>query len=299
MDFLWELNKAVEGLEQKISFDVPSPPSIFIIGVPRSGTTLVSQILSACADVGYVNNLMARFWMAPAVGASLSLHVLNRRVFTGSSTFGQTRYAEEPHEFGQFWRTVLNYEDMVQKSSDKDISWENLATTLNRVASVYEKPVVYKVFQLYWHLAVFHKYLPSAKWIWIRRDPVENALSLLQMRKEKTGDFNTWFSARPMGAEKYDHKPAWVQVAAQVKLIEDWIEKQLAGIPAENSFQISLDDLCSNPIQTTKNLARMLDIKIFDEYLNDIADKVAPETFDEEYDDFRERIEKSFQVNFK
>lgn len=296
MDFLKSLNHAVVHLEKDFAVSNTPPLCIFVIGVPRSGTTLVSQIMSGCMDVGYVNNLMARFWEAPTVGARLSTEVLERRIFTGASNFGQTRYAEEPHEFGGFWRKILNYENMTQKESDEGISWRELATTLNRIATVFGKPVVYKVFQLYWHLEKFHSYLPSSKWIWVRRNPVENAMSLIHMREEKTRSCEKWFSARPLGADKYDHEPAWCQVAAQVKLIEDWIGGQLAKIPAENSFEIYLEDICMDPIGITKNIAQQLAVPIFEKNLNDIENKIKPEVFEEKDNALKNRIEKSFQM---
>jgi len=294
MDFLQKLNNSVKCLENDFPVNPEAPPSFFIIGVPRSGTTLISQLLSACTDVGYVNNLMARFWMAPTVGARLSLEVLRRRIFTGVSSFGQTQYVEEPHEFGGFWRSVLNYHDMTQKETDDGIDWNNLATTLKRISTVFGKPVVYKVFLLYWHLEKFHSYLPTSKWIWVRRNSVENALSLLQMRKAKTGGLETWFSARPIAAYKYDREPAWVQVAAQVKLIEDWIEGQLSLIPSDASVQVNLDEIYNEPERIIMNLATRLDLPVFKENIKTVVNKIIPRIFDSKDNDLREKIEQSF-----
>ncbi|XOF34025.1 MAG: sulfotransferase [Candidatus Electrothrix sp. YB6] len=291
MNFLNELNKSLQGLESSFPVNTSPPSPIFIIGVPRSGTTLISQLLSACADVGYVNNLMARFWQAPAVGAQLSCEVLKRRLFTGDSAYGQTLYPEEPHEFGGFWRSVLNYSDMAQKETDKGIDWDALVITLNRIASVYQRPVVYKVFQLYWHLAAFHSYLPSSKWIWVRRNSVDNALSLLQMRKDKTGAADSWFSARPLGADKYDSEPAPVQVVAQVKLIEDWIEGQLAQIPNDASLQINLDDLCKEPEYTIKNLIAELNLSPLEKNIQGINNKISSECFTQEEEKIKVQLE--------
>ena len=46
--------------------------NIFILGLPRSGTTLLSQIIYAGTNCLCVNNLMARFTDAPLVGAMVS-----------------------------------------------------------------------------------------------------------------------------------------------------------------------------------------------------------------------------------
>ena len=56
-----------------------------------------------------------------------------------------------------------------------------------------------------------------------------------------------WVSARPLGAERYDYEPVWIQVAAQVNLIEQWISGQLAQIPTTSAVEVSLEDLCLEP----------------------------------------------------
>ena len=294
MDFLLELNNAVQGLENRLAVSPDPPPSIFIIGVPRSGTTLISQLLSACTEVGYVNNLMARFWMAPAVGARLSLEVLRQRVFTGHSSYGQTICIEEPHEFGGFWRHYLGYSDMRQKPTDDGIDWQRLVQTLNRISSVFACPVVYKVFQLYWHLQVFHEHLPLSRWIWVRRDPVENALSLLKMRKDKTGSMDEWFSAFPLGAEQYDGEPGWVQVAVQVHLIEKWIHGQLSRIPLDAWMEITLENLCSAPETVVKELADKLNVSVHEKNLQQVSANIMPEKFTGKDAALRKNIETVF-----
>ena len=34
-------------------------PTLHVIGVPRSGTTLMTQLLATSLDIGYINNLIA------------------------------------------------------------------------------------------------------------------------------------------------------------------------------------------------------------------------------------------------
>ena len=43
-------------------------PTIHVIGAPRSGTTLLTQLVSSSLDVGYINNLIAAFCASHAMG---------------------------------------------------------------------------------------------------------------------------------------------------------------------------------------------------------------------------------------
>ncbi|NBO54134.1 MAG: hypothetical protein EBU84_05990, partial [Actinobacteria bacterium] len=64
-EIFWRLNEAIRGIKLGTSTGVKLPPLVFIVGVPRSGTTLLSQLFSRFLDVGYIDNIVARFWANP------------------------------------------------------------------------------------------------------------------------------------------------------------------------------------------------------------------------------------------
>ena len=58
-------------------------PFVFVLGLPRSGTTLTSQLLAYCLDAGYVNNgLMV---LAPGAFVLLGIIVWIQRSISGYS----------------------------------------------------------------------------------------------------------------------------------------------------------------------------------------------------------------------
>ena len=69
--------------------------SIHIIGAPRSGTTLLSQLLLSFTQVGYINNLIAAFWNAPLYGIYLSKKLLPKAYISSfTSDYGATNNIE-------------------------------------------------------------------------------------------------------------------------------------------------------------------------------------------------------------
>ncbi len=47
----------------------------------------------------------------------------------------------DPHEFGGFWRRLLNYSDMTQKVDESEIDFERAAKTLDDISRVFGKSV--------------------------------------------------------------------------------------------------------------------------------------------------------------
>ena len=60
-NFLEVMNKQLIGLDNQLEISGDAKHNIFIIGAPRSGTTLLSQLFSGCTNAGYPNNLMSSF----------------------------------------------------------------------------------------------------------------------------------------------------------------------------------------------------------------------------------------------
>ena len=108
-DILQEMNKTLAIVEKVHiqQFIQPQKPVIFVVGVPRSGTTILTQLLLSAFQIGYVNNIVAKFWQAPYIGSILAKSLKNNQQNLNISTdsnYGFTNEYEGPHEFGYFWR---------------------------------------------------------------------------------------------------------------------------------------------------------------------------------------------------
>ncbi len=119
---------------------------IFIIGMPRSGSTLVEQIISSHPDV---------FGAGEVKYLSKALHALRDRFPTLS------RYPDIMHEL-----TETQYEIMAKRY---------LADTLAMAGDA--KKVTDKLLTNYFFVGLIHLLFPKAKIINTRRDPVDTCLS--------------------------------------------------------------------------------------------------------------------------
>ena len=58
-DFLAQLNENLADQEENLYKDYEIDfPFIFVFGLPRSGTTLITQVIAQSLNIGYINN----FW---------------------------------------------------------------------------------------------------------------------------------------------------------------------------------------------------------------------------------------------
>jgi hypothetical protein len=257
--FLGELNAALADFEDRSYGDLPEElPTLHVIGAPRSGTTLLYQVLASAMDVGYVNNLVAAFWRAPVTGLRLARKLgLERLESSFDSAFGRTTGVAEPHEFGYFWNHHLRYPDLAQRGPDHDasIDWERLSRVIVNMAAALGRPMSFKPMLLTWHLETMVRHMPRTCYVWIRRDRRTTALSLLKMRRELLGDERGWASLRPdapLGDE-----PPWRQVAAQVVLVEQTIERALDRLGPKHGLALHYDELCEDPmgaVERTRDL---------------------------------------------
>lgn len=225
--------------------------SIFIVGAPRSGTTFLYQLLSFQYDIGYIDNLIARFHWDPVLGVCLRREIGYKKEFTGKSIFGRTTGISEPHEFGRYWRDQLGYDDMRQKPNHNQIELDKLAASLNQISMFFGKPVLYKPFHLVFHLHEMVEKMQNSKWIFVERDELQNALSLISLR-EARGDIHTPQSLYPTSANLY--QDPYENIIAQIRHINNLITVGLSSLPDSRYLKITLDALTENTSSTLKSI---------------------------------------------
>jgi hypothetical protein len=105
--------------------------------------------------------------------------------------------------------------------------------------------MVFMPMLLTWHLERMVAAMPRTCYVWIRRDRLATALSLLEMRRELFGRLDEWASLRPAGP--LDDEPPWRQVAAQVVLVERTIAEAAAALGSQRVLEVGYEELCRDP----------------------------------------------------
>lgn len=252
-DFLLSMNRVLFEREQRLYQDYPiTHPFIFIFGLPRSGTTLISQLLAHSLDVGYINNLMARFWLAPLHGIRLSKSTLkNRRTTNFQSDYAATSDLADIHEFGYFWRFWLKKETMEDitrvNEREEQIDWPGLHRTLANMQHEFDRPMVFKNIFGSYHLRRLRQLLGKVIYVYIERDELDVAVSILEARRKYYPDLNTWWSYTPVEYDLLKDLDYRRQIAGQVYYLKRFYQRQIEHAGAEVTVRVDYREMCKQP----------------------------------------------------
>jgi hypothetical protein len=267
-DFLVRLNTALAELEStQMTSGTERLPTIHVFGLPRSGTTLVLQQIVSSLDIGYVNNLIAAFWMAPNCGIRLSRKLLPQGLRSSfNSEYGRTKSIEEPHEFGYFWSQHLGIDNMCEPSScdAARVDWSTLKQTIASMCETFERPIIFKNFYIGWYMAELMALFERAIVVHVSRDLQDVAMSLLRMREQVHGSKETWTSLKPKEYSWLKDEPYWVQVAGQVHFLELAFREAASRVPAGRLVQTTLEEIRTRPNEVVAQVADCLGTHGFD-----------------------------------
>jgi len=220
---------------------------IFILGAPRSGTTLLYQLVVEGLEVGWLANAHLE---RPGGVSELERTDRPRAARTPStwtSTYGATREPWEPNEAGEFWyRFVPRMPHELNGADATDVRTSAIRAAVREFADACAAPLVFKNVYNSLRVPVLAAALPEARFLVIERDLEDNARSIL-VGRERNGGLDSWLSARPAGAEALDSANPAEQAVWQVRRINEVARRELGTLDPARSMTATYDDLCAEP----------------------------------------------------
>jgi len=274
---LEEINTYFSKIEkQRISsFSAPKYPVVFIVGSPRSGTTLLIQFLAYTGKFGYPSNLISRFYKAPYWGIKIQQLIADPKYnykneltdvipkITFKSHLGKTKGMLAPNEFWYFWRRFLPEPKKTNKLDSKaleKIDTRNLCREFAAMENAFNKPLLFKALIMNWNINfLFSIFNQKPIFIYIKRDIRYNIQSLIKARKDFWGSEKTWYSFKPPEFKMLQKLHPVKQVAGQIYYTNKAIEKQLKKIPLNNRIELKYKDFCHTPEKLLNELSERFD----------------------------------------
>lgn len=256
------------------SYNHPLKPVLVIVGCPRSGTTFMTQLLTATGAVAYPSNLLSRFAYAPHLGALLQQLLLNPAYDLGnefsdlrsesgfSSNVGKTRGALGINEFFHFWRRFFPNHDpgFLDQEELKSVKIATMRAELASIEAVFDKPFISKGMMLQYNLDFFANNMPELKIVHVKRDPLYVMQSVSQARVKYYGTDKIWWSVKPRQYNLLKDMDPVSQVAGQVFFTDQEIFNQTKGIPESRFIRADYEQVCEQPKYFLERLATQFEI---------------------------------------
>lgn len=244
-------------------------PWIFVTGLPRSGTTLLMQLMASSFNVCFVNNFIARFWDAPIVGARLSKILSLQSNISDSSSFrsdyGKTTLINEPHEWSYFWIHHLKYDRSLnynRKEISDSIIWKEITNKLNGITSTFNRPFLCKGLHPIKFIDKIIQSNPNVFVVNIERDFKENCQSVLEARKAYFEDPNEWWSIIPDNYKDIHNLPYIKQIPEQLKALKLEMQNDIAKYCSGKSMKINYEDLIDAPRDVLRRISENIELSI-------------------------------------
>jgi len=235
--------------------DPDGPSLVFIVGAPRSGTSIAFQYITQRLNVSFPTHFCALFPQAPALSLVLSDALFRRphRCLRSIHGFSIGDGLRGPNE----WETL--FRDRVCKRLRQG---RNLAPEFDRllwgIDLWIDRPVIVKALNVSLSIGSFAQIVPRSKFLWVDRDPLSVARSIYRAkRREGKMASQIWYVSND-ALESMTFGSEAEQIASQVTLIRDSIASSFEMLPDNRRERLSYHDLCTHPERQIEKVAKWL-----------------------------------------
>jgi len=229
-------------------------PQILIVGLPRTGTTMVSQVLAQQLDVSYFPNASAIFPSAPIWASKRFVGDFKSAPTTTKNFYGSTAGLRGISDGFHIWNRWFGSHRYCVDRTPSDDEVAELQDFFATWSGVFRKPLLNKNNRNVDAIARLAEYLPNAMFVVVERDNAMTVQSLLQARRFVQGTDSTGWG---LFANRYDQESDPIaSVCKQVVFASRRMEDQLSNVAQERIVRFRYEEFCDSP---TAALGRILD----------------------------------------
>ncbi|MEB2283080.1 MAG: hypothetical protein B6D46_03450 [Polyangiaceae bacterium UTPRO1] len=241
----------------------PQKPILFIGGAPRSGTTIVDQILIRNLPVSYINNLTAVFPRAPVTANRIFGHLLRQPTGTLENFYGRTAGFANRNDGLHIWDRWLGSDRYHPPARLPDGVAEDMRRFFGAFEAVFGGPILNKNNALAVCADVVAAALPTARFVCIRRQPIFALQSILTAREFIQGRRQAPYGiGDPEYAGRSDVDPI-EDVCAQLLYHDRRMAELQRELGADRFWIIEYEEFCRAPYAVVERVAEeMLHVPI-------------------------------------
>jgi len=237
-------------------------PPLFIVGPPRSGTTLLGQVIDTGLDVAHIPTLAVRMsrnysQRPPLVLISKLAKQFGRRK-TGAANFesiyGASTSLGDASDSDPIWRIVLP-DGFLDKGMLDQSTREYVYREFSGIERVFDRPLIDKSVGHSLRIPALLEIFPDALFVRCRRDVLAVAQSVWIGRANFPSTL--WPTPKVRGYELLQHRPREEQAAGQQYLFEQDLNEGLAQVDPQRVIDVDYSDLCQSP---KREISRIFDL---------------------------------------
>lgn len=254
---------ALSPLEQSLLARAPemSAPAVFIVGAPRSGTTLLYEALVTRFRFSYFSNIAHRLHRTPAAATKLGVGAVRRWRGEFTSRYGHIPGWGSPNEGGWIWKRWIPEEHALDESDASGRPVETMSRTFAAISKLLDAPFLNKNVMHSVHMRLLDAVFPGCLFIECRRDPIATGRSILRARVDEFGEegIGEWLSVQPPGWDLYAKRAPGEQAMAQIMLTGEAIARDAAALGARRHLVVEYESLCDDPERAMESIRRFLE----------------------------------------
>jgi len=222
---------------------------IFIVGAPRTGSTLLLQLLLNRYHFCYISNIASFFHSCPSTVTFLAQRILreygNKDL---KSEYGYVSGLMAPSEAGPLMECWFG-RDLTRI----DVSYRNIdlvKQSMSAISHIMGGPFLFKSMKLSLKVEDLAEIFPKALFANIKREPIYTAQSIILTRRKLLNSDSEWWSYELPNMEEFMKLEPFEQVALQIKTIWDLIEAGKRQLGPWKFIEVTYDDLCHSTKET-------------------------------------------------
>ncbi len=234
-------------------------PILLVVGPPRSGTTVLYQLLASTMETTWFPNVSEMFPRAPI--SATRMFTRNRAARGMSSFYGQTPGLSSPNDGFHVWNRWLGddrYEPTLRPGAEQQML-QFLATWTH----TFNRPLLNKNNRNTLAMAALSRVLPNAKFVVLTREPSDIVRSLIRAREFVQGSRSRAWGLAAMETDDESDPLRYVDdVCDQVGSIEERLRQELCETDASRVFEVDFDKMCESPLAALRAIAALADIPL-------------------------------------
>jgi hypothetical protein len=255
-------NRVCSGLDSlALSHGTDQLEPVFVVGLPRSGTTLVYELVVDAFETAYLTEIYNYTFGLPNLTARLNKKIASHPSPQYESNYGRIPGLFAPAESDKLWRRWLPQDPVFGHYMPPGILEQTTTQAMKRVVSsmtaIAGKQYIFK--NVYFSLSfdLLLDVFPNGRIVVVQRDLEAVAASVYRRRREM-GTARRWWSLMPPFSAELAGQDLLEQVAFQCVRSQQLMEQAFRRCPQRRCFSIDYEELCREPSSFLSRLAGWL-----------------------------------------